>query len=104
MFADVVLAGRTGTALSVPEDAVLDSGTRRLVFVRGGDGTLEPREVVAGGRANGRTEILSGVAEGDSVALRANFLLDSESRLRAAISSAGGGETAPEDAHAGHGR
>jgi Cu(I)/Ag(I) efflux system membrane fusion protein len=103
MFADVVLAGRTETALSAPEDAVLDSGTRRLVFVRAGDHELQPREVVTGERSEGRIEILSGVAEGDSVALGANFLLDSESRLRAAISSAADAPT-PESAHAGHGR
>ncbi|MGQ0723546.1 MAG: efflux RND transporter periplasmic adaptor subunit [Candidatus Eiseniibacteriota bacterium] len=104
MFADVVLSGRSATALSVPEDAVLDSGTRKLVFVRTGEERLEPREVVTGVRAGGRMEILQGVTEGDSVALGANFLLDSESRLRAAVSSASGGATRPVDDHAGHGR
>jgi hypothetical protein len=73
------------------------------VFVRAAEGRLEPREVETGGRADGRTKILSGVAEGDSIALGASFLLDSESRLRAAISSARPGETA-SDAHAGHDR
>jgi Cu(I)/Ag(I) efflux system membrane fusion protein len=101
MFADVVLAGGAEVALSVPDDAVLDSGTRKVVFVRGGENWLEPREVVTGGRADGRTKILSGVAEGDSIALGASFLLDSESRLRAAISSARPGEGAAS-AHAGH--
>jgi Cu(I)/Ag(I) efflux system membrane fusion protein len=103
MFADVVLTGPSETALSIPEDAVLDSGTRRIVFVRVSGVELEPREVVTGERSEGRIEILSGVAEGDSVALGANFLLDSESRLRAAISSAAGAP-APESTHAGHGR
>ncbi|MGH2570382.1 MAG: efflux RND transporter periplasmic adaptor subunit, partial [bacterium] len=102
MFADVVLAGGAEVALSVPDDAVLDSGTRRIVFVHTGDGRLEPREVVTGGRADGRTKILAGLAEGDSIALGASFLLDSESRLRAAISSARSGEP-PAGAHAGHG-
>jgi Cu(I)/Ag(I) efflux system membrane fusion protein len=104
MFADVILAGRPTMALTVPEDAVLDSGTRKLVFVRSGEERLDPREVVTGVRAGGRTEILSGLAEGDSVALGANFLLDSESRLRAAISSASGGVSAPAGEHVGHGR
>jgi Cu(I)/Ag(I) efflux system membrane fusion protein len=102
MFADVVLSGRSTMALSVPEDAVLDSGTRKLVFRRAGEERLEPREVVTGARAGGRLEILEGMAEGDSVAVGANFLLDSESRLRAAVSSASSGATAPVDDHAGH--
>ena len=89
MFADVMLEAEPREALTVPDDSVLDSGTRKIAFVWRGEGRLEPREVVTGARAAGRIEILSGLAAGDSVAVGANFLLDSESRLRAAISAAG---------------
>ncbi len=103
MFADVELGGRVEEALSIPGDAVLDSGARKIVFARAPEGRLEPREVVTGARARGRIEILSGVAEGDSVALGANFLLDSESRLRAALSASGAGDsTRSPEAHGRH--
>jgi RND family efflux transporter MFP subunit len=110
MFADVLIEGDARETLSVPDDAVLDSGLRKLVFVSHGEGRLEPREVGTGDRAAGRYEILRGLAEGESVAAGANFLLDSESRLRAAISAAasaatqgqaGSAPVAPD--HTGHG-
>jgi multidrug efflux pump subunit AcrA (membrane-fusion protein) len=88
MFADVVLSGEARDAITVPDEAVLDSGVRKVVFVHAGEGRFEPREVTTGTRAGGRYEIVNGVAEGESVASSANFLLDSESRLRAAISAA----------------
>jgi RND family efflux transporter MFP subunit len=88
MFADIVLEASPREVLTVPDDSILDSGTRRIAFLWRGDGRLEPREVVTGTRVAGRIEILSGLDAGDSVAVGANFLLDSESRLRAAISAA----------------
>ncbi len=88
MYADVVLAGEPKTALAVADDAVLDSGTRKIVFVYRGEGRLEPREVTTGRHTGGLYEITSGLSEGDSVAAGANFLLDSESRLRASIAAA----------------
>lgn len=88
MFADVVLSGGARDAITIPDEAVLDSGLRKIVFVHTGEGRFEPREVTTGTRAGGRYEIVRGLAEGESVAASANFLLDSESRLRAAISAA----------------
>lgn len=88
MYADIVLDGEPKTALAVADDAVLDSGARKVVFVYRGEGRLEPREVTTGLRAGGLYEITSGLSEGDSVAAGANFLLDSESRLRASIAAA----------------
>ncbi|MFN0149160.1 MAG: efflux RND transporter periplasmic adaptor subunit [bacterium] len=88
MYANVVLAGEPRTVLAVADDAVLDSGTRKIVFVYRGEGRLEPREVTTGLHAGGLYEITSGLSEGDSVAAGANFLLDSESRLRASIAAA----------------
>ncbi len=91
MYADVSLALESAEGLLIPEDAVLDSGARQLVFVRRADGVFEPREVTVGPRTEGRALILSGLAEGEQVVIRANFLLDSESRLRSAIGAAGDG-------------
>lgn len=85
MFASVVLSAPEREALTIPEDAVVDGGLTRVVFVDKGDGRIEPREVTIGQRGNGRAEVLSGLAEGEQVATRANFLLDSESRLKAAL-------------------
>lgn len=97
MFADVVLESAPRTALKVPEDAVLDSGTRKLVFVAKGEGLLEPREVAVGEQGGGSWEVLSGLAEGEEVALGASFLVDSESRLAAALAGMRAGAPPPAD-------
>jgi Cu(I)/Ag(I) efflux system membrane fusion protein len=73
-----------GTSLSAPADAVIDTGERRVVFVRAGIGRFEPREVKIGARAGDRVQVLEGLSEGEEVVVRGQFLLDSESRLRAA--------------------
>ena len=84
MFVDVVFAGGRGRGLVVPESAVIDSGTRRLVFLDLGGGRYEPREVTLGARTPGGYEVRTGLAPGDRVVVAGNFLLDSESSLRAA--------------------
>ncbi len=89
MFADVTIHGKTRDVLQVPDDAVLESGTRNVVFVDLGEGKLLPREVTLGDRGNGAFEVKSGLAAGDIVVRGANFLVDSESRLKAAISAMG---------------
>lgn len=73
--------------LAVPDSAVLDSGTKQAVLVEKGEGRFEPREVKSGIRANGLIEIREGLAEGEKVVVRANFLIDAESNLRAALQS-----------------
>ena len=83
-------------ALVVPVDAVLDTGPRQLAFVRVGDGRFEPRVVRLGARAGGRIQVLAGLDEGELVVTRAQFLLDSESRLRA---TAAGGAKPGHGAH-----
>jgi len=85
MFAEVSLAGDGGSALLVPSDAVLDSGRRQVAFVQVAERRFEPRRVVLGRRSGEMAEILSGLVEGDRVVARAAFLLDSESRIRAAV-------------------
>jgi RND family efflux transporter MFP subunit len=85
MFASVVIAGRGGDALTVPTNAVLDSGTEQVVFVAQGDGRFVPRPIKAGRRTAERVEVLDGVKEGEQVAAAATFFLDSESQLRAGL-------------------
>lgn len=89
MYADVVLGGQLGRGVAVPESAVMGTGEREIVFVAKGDGLFEPREVKTGVRVRGFYEIRKGVKEGENVVTGANFLLDSESKLKAAISGTG---------------
>ena len=102
MYADVVLESATRSALKVPVDAVLDSGTRKVVFVAKGEGLLEPREITVGEQGDGWWEVLSGLTEGEEVALGATFLVDSESRLAAALAGMRAGAS-PAAGHDGHG-
>jgi Cu(I)/Ag(I) efflux system membrane fusion protein len=87
MFADVVLESDLGTGLLAPESAVIHAGERQLMFVEKEDGRLEPREVELGAKVGENVQVLSGLAEGDHVVVSANFLLDSESSLKAALSA-----------------
>jgi RND family efflux transporter MFP subunit len=96
MFADVFLHVDRGEGLVVPEDAVIDAGNRRLVFLDRGEGRFEPREVKLGVKANGGVlQVISGLSEGDRVVTSANFLLDSESSLKAALSGMAAGAEDP---------
>ena len=85
MFANVEIRLDPGEGLLVPDSAVMDTGERQVVFVEKSGGLFEPREVKVGVRSGGKAQVLVGLAEGDRVVIRANFLLDSESRLRSAI-------------------
>jgi Cu(I)/Ag(I) efflux system membrane fusion protein len=87
MFADVTVHGPARDVLQVPDDAILESGTRNIVFVSEAEGKLAPREVLVGDHGAGAVEIRDGLKEGDVVVRGANFLVDSESRLKAAISA-----------------
>jgi Cu(I)/Ag(I) efflux system membrane fusion protein len=85
MFGDVLLKGQGRKGLLVPLDAVLDAGSSFVVFVALGDGKFEPREVTTGTTVGEKIEIRSGLKAGEAVVVRANFLVDSESRLKAAL-------------------
>jgi membrane fusion protein, copper/silver efflux system len=85
MFADVLLERRLPNAVAVPEAAVLSTGTRSIVFVAREDGGFDPREVEVGTKTDGYWEIRRGLAAGEKVVTQANFLVDSESRLKAAL-------------------
>lgn len=86
MFADVEIetAGK-GKVLAAPESAIIDAGKRQVVILDKGEGRFEPREVKIGQRGDGYVEIESGVEAGDRVVTSANFLIDSESNLKAAL-------------------
>jgi Cu(I)/Ag(I) efflux system membrane fusion protein len=90
MFGDVVLRARARQGLRIPADAVIDSGTKKVVFVSLGDGKFQPREVKLGASDGDQVEVVSGLASGEEVVVRANFLVDSESRLKASLAAIGG--------------
>ncbi|HXU94534.1 MAG TPA: efflux RND transporter periplasmic adaptor subunit [Gallionella sp.] len=91
MFAQVRLpAGSASPVLTVPGSAVIDSGLRQIVLVQLGQGRFEPREVRLGSRGNDYVEVLAGITEGEQVVTAANFLIDAESNLRAALGAMGG--------------
>ncbi len=109
MFGDVSFEGRTRDALQIPLDAMIDSGAQKVVFVSLGDGRFQPREITTGAQTVDAVEVLSGLSEGDQVVARANFLIDSESRLKSALAAMAqkspAGQPAPRaDPHAGHGK
>jgi Cu(I)/Ag(I) efflux system membrane fusion protein len=90
MFGEVMLKTEAREGLRIPADAVIDSGTKKVVFVALGEGKLQPREIQVGPVAGDEVEVLSGLAAGEKVVTRANFLVDSESRLRASLAAMGG--------------
>lgn len=85
MFVNVELDARRARGLVVPDSALIDTGTRQIVFVEASPGQFEPREVTVGPRSAGQVVVNAGLTAGERVAVSATFLLDSESRLRAAI-------------------
>ena len=95
MFAQVELpVSAKGSVVTVPVSAVIDSGTRQIVLVQLGEGRFEPREVKLGARSDNHVEVREGVKDGEQVVVAANFLIDAESNLKAAIGGLG---------HAAHG-
>jgi Cu(I)/Ag(I) efflux system membrane fusion protein len=87
MFANVEFDGVPGTrpVLSVPNSAVLDSGTRQVVLIARGVGRFEPRQVHLGTRGDDWVQVVDGIKPGERVVIGANFLIDAESNLRAAL-------------------
>jgi membrane fusion protein, copper/silver efflux system len=81
MFVDLELPISLPPVITVPTDAVLDSGLKKTVFIDRGSGFFEPREVETGRRVGNRVEIVRGLAAGERIVLSGNFLIDSESRL-----------------------
>lgn len=100
MYASVELSSAPRTALAVPTNAVLDSGTEQLVFVSHGSGHFEPRRVTLGPRFGDVVEIQAGLKAGDEVATSAAFFLDSESQMRASLQGFAPASPAPAPASA----
>jgi len=89
MFANVEITVRLGDKLAVPEGAVIDTGIRKVVIVDRGSGYFEPREVRLGVKAGEVFEVLDGLKAGERVVTSANFLIDSESKLKEAVGGMG---------------
>lgn len=90
MYGDVSIEREGREVLRVPTDAIVQTGTGGVVFVTHGEGRFVPRRVEVGESGRDYTEVLSGLAAGDAVITRANFLVDSESRLRASLARLAG--------------
>jgi len=82
MFVDVELPVSLPAAVTVPADAIIDSGMKKTVFLARGDGYFEPRLVETGWRLGDQVGIVKGLAAGEQIVVSGNFLLDSESRMR----------------------
>jgi Cu(I)/Ag(I) efflux system membrane fusion protein len=89
MYTDVEIDTGAGehARLSVPNSSIIDSGNAQVVLVARGEGRFEPRNVALGLRGQDYTEVTSGIAAGDEVVVAANFLIDAESNLKAALSA-----------------
>jgi membrane fusion protein, copper/silver efflux system len=87
MYANVNLESKAAApTLTVPQEAVIDSGVRKMVFVAKGEGRFEPREITIGSEGDeGEFQVLSGLSQGEIIVTSAQFMLDSESRLREAV-------------------
>jgi Cu(I)/Ag(I) efflux system membrane fusion protein len=99
--ADIDVAD-SAAVLAVPESSVLDTGSRQAVLVDRGEGRYEPRQVKLGRRGGGYIEVTNGLAEGDAVVTSANFLIDAESNLRAALKGFADTATPAADGPTGH--
>lgn len=96
MYAEVGIAtGGTDPVVTVPDSAVIDTGDRQVVIVDKGEDSFEPRDVKIGMRGDGMVEIMEGLAEGEKVVVSANFLIDAESNLKAALSALTPAEAQP---------
>jgi multidrug efflux pump subunit AcrA (membrane-fusion protein) len=110
MFANAELEADLGQRLVVPRSALLDTGTRQVVYVREGEGSFVGREVRVGARAGEAVEILEGLEPGEEVVAKASFLIDSQSQLQTGASVQWGGasevkdeKTPPPGQHGQHG-
>ena len=90
MYGRVAVQAGTKSVLAVPAEAVVSAGDRVYAFLARSGGRFEPRQVTIGEGDGDWVPVLSGLAEGDTVVASASFLIDSESRLRSAISGLGG--------------
>ncbi len=108
MFAQVEIRAAAQPVLAVPASAVIDSGLRQVVLVETGEGRFQPRTVQLGERGDDYVAVRDGLREGEKVVVAANFLIDAESNLKAALNAfapqAGADKTALAVTHRGRGR
>ena len=90
MYANVELRVNLGTRLAIPQEAIIESGQKQIVFLHLGGGKLEPRLVKTGAKTGEWSEVLTGLKEGEHIVTSANFLIDSESRLKSVVEGMGG--------------
>jgi len=100
MYANVEIKVHMGQRLAVPEGAIIDTGIRQMAIVDKGSGYFEPREVKVGAKVDNYYEVIKGLKAGEKVVTSANFLIDSESKLKEAM----GGMAMPGMEHGGHGK
>ena len=98
MYANVEIKVHLGRKLAVPEGAIIDTGLRQIAIIDKGSGYFEPRDVKVGAKVDNYYEVIKGLKAGERVVTSANFLIDSESRLKEAVGGMAGME------HAGHGK
>ncbi|OAQ20516.1 efflux RND transporter periplasmic adaptor subunit [Thermosulfurimonas dismutans] len=91
MWAEVRTEIPLGMRMVIPDEALIYGGGHYYVFIKKGDGLFEPRMVRVGRKVGDKRIVLSGVSHGEEVVVSANFLIDAESRLKAALSAFGGG-------------
>ena len=96
MYTTVIIDVDLGEGIAIPEDTIIDTGERKIVFVAHAGGHFEPRSIQVGISIQGLIQVLSGLTEGESIAETGQFLLDSESRLRAATA---GGQAPTHERH-----
>ncbi|MCC6758941.1 MAG: efflux RND transporter periplasmic adaptor subunit [Candidatus Omnitrophica bacterium] len=102
MSANVNIQIDLGSSLTVPQSAVIDTGTRQIVFIDRGEGLIEPRRVVLGERGDDDFQVISGLAAGEKVIVSGNFLIDSESRLKAVLENVGSDDDQAPVSSEGH--
>lgn len=100
MYANVEIKIRLGEKLAIPDGAIIDTGIRQMAIIDKGNGYFEPREVKVGSKVDNYYEVISGLKAGERVVTSANFLVDSESKLKEAM----GGMSMPGMDHSGHGK
>jgi Cu(I)/Ag(I) efflux system membrane fusion protein len=101
MYANVEVKVRLGQKVAVPEGAIIDTGVRQMAIIDKGNGYFEPREVKVGAKVDNYYEVIKGLKAGERVVTSANFLIDSESKLKEAMAGMAG---MPGMEHAGHGK
>lgn len=99
MYVNIVLKKNLGAAITIPVDSLIDTGLRKIVFVKSGTSRFEPRAVTTGPRVENQFVILSGLKTGEEIVTSAHFFIDAESKLRAAILK---GSASPSGKHGGH--